>query len=198
VQAAYLGLLHSFGQDLLSQAIALDVHLQSRDALASACNLEVHVATVIFGAEDIGKDCIVLAFHHKPHSDTCNWLTQWHTSIHQSQGSTTNGSHRRGAVGLQNLRSHTHGVREVSLRWQHLKDGPFGQITMTNLTATHTHHATHFTDTEWRERVMQHEALWILRVDAVTVLNVIWSSQRCNTHRLGFTASKQHRPMHLR
>ncbi len=38
----------------------LDVHLQRRDTLVGACHLEVHVAEVIFIAQDVGENDVVV------------------------------------------------------------------------------------------------------------------------------------------
>ena len=42
--------------DLERKALDLDVHLDRRDAGLGARDLEVHVAEVILGAQDVGQD----------------------------------------------------------------------------------------------------------------------------------------------
>jgi hypothetical protein len=53
--AGALGLVESVPHDLLRDPGDLDVHLEGRDALARACDLEVHVTEVILGALDVGE-----------------------------------------------------------------------------------------------------------------------------------------------
>ncbi len=47
------------GHDLGGDALDLDVHLQGGDALDGAGDLEVHVAQVVFGAQDVGEDAVI-------------------------------------------------------------------------------------------------------------------------------------------
>src|SRR5690606_22216305 len=62
VQATLPRLLERLLERRARQALALDVHLQRGDALAGAGHLEVHVAAVVLGAEDVRDDRDVLAF----------------------------------------------------------------------------------------------------------------------------------------
>ena len=71
-EPAAASLLHGLLQDLARQAADLDVHLQGGDALAGAGDLEVHIAVVIFGAGDVGKNGVVVAFLHQSHRYACN------------------------------------------------------------------------------------------------------------------------------
>ena len=48
-------------QDLVGQAVDLDVHLQGGDAMLGAGHLEVHVAQVIFQALDVAQDRVAQA-----------------------------------------------------------------------------------------------------------------------------------------
>ena len=66
VQAAFAGLgqrLHDF----LGDALDLDVHLQGRDAVLGARDLEVHVAQVIFIAQDVGQHGELAAVQDQTH-----------------------------------------------------------------------------------------------------------------------------------
>ena len=63
----------------------LDIHLQARDALARAGDLEVHVAVVVFGARDVGEDGVVVAFQHQAHRDAADVRRQRSAGIHQRQ-----------------------------------------------------------------------------------------------------------------
>jgi hypothetical protein len=47
----------------------LEVHLDRGDALRGAADLEVHVAEVVLGAQDVGEDGASLPFLDQPHRD---------------------------------------------------------------------------------------------------------------------------------
>src|SRR5450830_2071940 len=112
VQARFQGLAQSDFHDLFGDAFDLDVHLQRGHTFGGTGYLEVHVAQVIFVAQDVGQDGELLAFFNQAHGDTGNRCLHWHTSVHQCQGSTADRSHGAGTVGLGDFRHNTDGVRE--------------------------------------------------------------------------------------
>ena len=59
VEPALARLLERLLHDLEVEALDLDVHLDRGDALLGAGDLEVHVAEVILGAEDVGEDRVL-------------------------------------------------------------------------------------------------------------------------------------------
>ncbi len=67
-----LRLIERDAHDLFGDAGDLDVHLQRGDAVGGARNLEVHVAEVIFIAEDVGQDGEVVTFLDQTHRDARN------------------------------------------------------------------------------------------------------------------------------
>jgi hypothetical protein len=69
VHAAVLGLAERDLHDLLGDAGDLDVHLQRGDAVFGAGHLEVHVAEVIFVAQDVGEHGEAVAFEDQAHGD---------------------------------------------------------------------------------------------------------------------------------
>ena len=83
VQAPVMRLLKRNAHDLFGDAGDLDVHLQRGHALLGARNLEVHVAEVIFVAEDVGQDGEVVAFLDQTHRDAGNRRLQRHARVHQ-------------------------------------------------------------------------------------------------------------------
>ena len=196
VQAAFLRLLEGFGEDLGSEAFALDVHLQRRDATTGTDDLEVHVAAPVFAAEDVGQDRVLLAFHYEAHRDAGNRLLDRHTGIHHRERARASGCHRRRAVRLHDLAVDADRIGEVLLRRQQRLETTLGQGTVTNLTATGSEHALGLTNGERRERVVQQEALARLRHQAIDDLLVIDTAERDNTERLRLTASEQHRTVH--
>ena len=61
VQPAAARLLERLAHHLGGDAADLDVHLQRRDAVGGAGDLEVHVAVVILGAGDVGEHGVLAA-----------------------------------------------------------------------------------------------------------------------------------------
>ena len=64
--------LHDFGGD---------VHLERRDAVFGAGYLEVHVAKVIFVAEDVGEHGEAVTFLDEAHGHTGNVVLKRHAGI---------------------------------------------------------------------------------------------------------------------
>ena len=54
-QPGFLGAVQRVADDLVSDAFGLDVELDGGDAVAGAADFEVHVAEVIFLADDVGE-----------------------------------------------------------------------------------------------------------------------------------------------
>ena len=69
VEAAGARLLERLLEDLAAEPLDLDVHLEGRDPLARARDLEVHVAVVVFLAGDVGQDREALAVGDEAHRD---------------------------------------------------------------------------------------------------------------------------------
>jgi hypothetical protein len=55
VSATVFGLVQSVLQDLKAQALDLDVHLASGDALLGSRDFKVHIAEVVFVAQDVAQ-----------------------------------------------------------------------------------------------------------------------------------------------
>ncbi len=86
---ALFGLAHRLRQDLHRQALDLDVHLQSRDAIRRPCDLEVHVAHGILDALDVGEDRVAVgglaALGDQPHRHAGDRRLDRHASVHQAR-----------------------------------------------------------------------------------------------------------------
>src|SRR5690606_22125308 len=80
--------------DLFGDTGDLDVHLQRSDAVGRTCYLEVHVAEVVFIAEDVGENRETVTFEDEAHGDTGNRLCQRNASVHESERSAANRCHR--------------------------------------------------------------------------------------------------------
>ena len=83
------GLLHDF----LGDALDLDVHLQGRDALGGAGDLEIHIAEVVLVAEDVGEHGETCVFLDQAHGDAGDRRPQGHPGIHHRQARAANRCH---------------------------------------------------------------------------------------------------------
>jgi len=77
--------IHRHAHDFFRDARDLDVHLQRGDALVGAGHLEVHVAKVVFIAEDVGQHFEAVIFEDQPHCDARNRARQRHAGVHQRE-----------------------------------------------------------------------------------------------------------------
>ena len=69
--------------DVDGDAADLDVHLQRRDPLLGAGDLEVHVAVVILAAHDVGEDADLVAFLDESHRDARHRRLERHARVHE-------------------------------------------------------------------------------------------------------------------
>ena len=189
--AAFLCLSQSAGKDVDGKALGLVVHLESRDAVLSAANLEVHVAQEVFQALDVGEDDDIVAFLDKAHCDAGDGCLDRHASIHQSQRGTAGGSHGRRAVGFQDLRHNANGVRELFLVGEHRQKSALSQCAVTDFAALRSTHAANLARAVRREVVLMHVALAFGRVDGVEALPLVEHAQRSNGESLGLTTLEQ-------
>ena len=65
-------LLEGLGDDVVGQAVDLNIHLDGGDAAAGAADLEVHVAQVVLITEDVGQYGIFVfaCILNQSHGDT--------------------------------------------------------------------------------------------------------------------------------
>ena len=134
VQTRTFSLVQSNLHDLFGDTFNFDIHLQGRDTVTGTRYFEVHIAQVVFVAQNVRQNNVVVALFHQTHCDTCNGGFNWHACIHQRQRGTTHGSHRRGTVGFGDFRHHTYGVREFVCFWHHCQHAALRQTTVTNFT----------------------------------------------------------------
>ena len=134
VQTCTFSLVQRNLHDLFGDTFNFDIHLQRRDTVAGTRHFEVHIAEVIFVAQNVRQNNIVVAFFHQAHCDTRNGGFDWHACIHQRQRGTAHGSHGRRTVGFGDFRHHTYGVREFVCFWHDCQHAALRQTTVTNFT----------------------------------------------------------------
>ena len=80
VCTAFFGLFQSDVHDFFGDALDFDVHLQSSDAVFGTRYFKVHVAQVVFVAQDVGQYRKFRAFQNQAHGNTCHVCFQRHAS----------------------------------------------------------------------------------------------------------------------
>ena len=78
-------LLERRPDDLLADAVDLQVELDAGDAVLRAGDLEVHVAEVVFVADDVGEQRPLVAFLHQADRDAGHRIGDRHAGGHQAQ-----------------------------------------------------------------------------------------------------------------
>ena len=191
VHAGLAGLGQRHLHDLAGDALDLDVHLQRGDTLLGTGHLEVHVAQVIFVAQDVGEDGELVAFLDQAHGDTGHVPLDGHAGVHQRQAAAADRSHRRRAVGLGDLGDQADGVGKVFLRGHQRGDGALGQAAVADFAALGRADAAGLAGGVRRHVVLHHEALTVFTGDCVDDLLVTGGTQRGHHQRLSFTAGEQ-------
>ena len=93
--ASCLGLHEGALENLVRESVALDVHLCGCETVLSTCCLEVHVAEVVFVAEDVGEDGVFVFTRvlDESHGNTCYRVLDGYTSVHEGECACTSGGH---------------------------------------------------------------------------------------------------------
>ena len=200
VMPGVLGLRQRTGQHLRRDAVELGVQLQRGDEVLGACDLEVHVAERVLGAEDVGqRDEATLGaavvqldvVGDQTHRDAGDRRLQRHTGVQQRQRRRAHRAHRRRTVGAQRLRHLTDRVRELLDARQHRHQRPLGQRAVADLAALGRTDPAGLTGRVRREVVVVHVALAGLGSQRVDLLRHLDHVQRGDTHDLGLAALEQ-------
>ena len=196
--AACLGLLESGLQDIEGEAGGLVVHLKGRDTTLGARHFEVHVAQEVLEALDVGEHHRLALFLDKAHGNARHGALDGHAAVHEGKAARAGGSHRRGAVGLHDLRHHANGVGELHLVGEYRQKRTLGQVAVTNLTTLGAADAAHLAGAVGREVVLVHIALAINRLNSVKALGLVKHAEREHREDLGLTTLEKARAVHQR
>ena len=161
-------------------------------------DLEVHVAEVIFVAEDVGQHDEVVAFLDQAHRDTRDRRLDRHAGIHQRQRGAADRSHRRGTVRLGDFRDDADGVRERFHRRHHGQHAALGEAAVADFATLRAHHAAGFAHRVRREVVVEQEVVLVLARDGVDDLAVARGAERDGDDRLRLAAGEQRGAVHAR
>ena len=190
---ARAGLLERLLDDLAAQSLDLDVHLERRDAVARAGDLEVHVAVVVFLAGDVRQDGEAVAVGDQAHRDSRDRGLDRHAGVHQRQRAAADGRHRRGAVGLEDVRHDAHGVREGVFGRQHRRERAARQVAVADVAARGAAHELRLAHRERREVVVEQERVLDLALVLLDDLRVVGGAERRRDERLRLAAREERR-----
>ncbi len=179
-----------FPHDLRGDAADLDVHLQRRDAVSRSGDFEIHIAVVIFRAGDVGQDGVIVAFFHQSHRNSSYRRLQRYACIHQRKRRAANRGHRGRSVRLQDVGDHAHRVRPVFFVGSIAEIARSASAPCPISRRPAPRKNCNFAHREWREIVMQHEALLGFAFEDFEALHVVAGAQGRRHQSLGFAASE--------
>src|SRR5712691_7367945 len=93
MQPSFLSLVQGLLHNLACDAGDLDVHLQGGDALGSSSDLEIHIAEMVFIAQNVAQDADLFPFFDQAHGDPGHRRFDRHTGIHERECSPAHRGH---------------------------------------------------------------------------------------------------------
>ena len=197
-ELTYASLFERLAHNLGCDAHDLDVHLQRRDALTGSGNLEVHVAVMIFGTCDVGKDGVVIAFLDEAHGDTSNGAFDGDSSGHQRKRSSADSCHGGRTVRLKDVGNDAESVwRYILARQDGFESAPC-ECAVADLATAYAGHTSNLTNGERRKVVVEHELALLLALVAFHTLCVVGGTESYGDESLSFAARKERRAMDAR
>ena len=193
VHTRFFGLSQCNLHDFFGDALDFDVHLQGGNAVGCASYLEVHIAQVVFVAQNIGEHGKAVVFFNQTHGNASNVCFHGHASIHQAQAAAADRSHGGRTIGLGNFADYAHGVGELVFAGQYGGKGAFGQASMADFAALGAAHAAYFACSEGGHVVVQHKAVFVFASQRVDALCVALCAKCGYNQRLRFATGKQYR-----
>ncbi len=192
MQPAHPGLRQGLDQDLLADALQLNVHLEGVDSLGGARHLEVHIPQGVLYSLNVAEDGETPIFPgHQPHGDAGHRFFEGHSGVHQGQGAAADTAHGGAAVGAKDLGHHPDDVGEFVLRGQHRQKGPLRQRPVADLPAARRADPAGFSGGEGWEVVVVHEQLGILEPHGIQLLFHPQGGQGGDGQHLGKAAGKE-------
>ena len=193
VDAAFVSLLQSLGQDFAAEAFDLNIHLDSRNALHRTGDLEVHIAESVFHALNIRQNREVVALRNQAHSHAGYGSFDGNAGIHERQGTAAYAAHGAGAVRFEDFRHDADCVGEIFFLRQYLYQRPFSQLAVADFAASRSAGRFRFADAEGREIIVMHIAAVRFKAYAVDMLGFGERSQGGEAHDLCLAAGKEAR-----
>ena len=196
IQAALAALLESLGNDVVGQAIDLDVHLDGSDALAGAAHLEVHIAVEVLHALNVQHGHPAVALGDQAAGNAGNGCLDGHACIHQGQRRAADRCLRGGTVGGEHLRHAADGVGELFQRGQHGHQSTLCQCAMADLAAAGAARCAGLAHRVRREVVVMDIALGLLVGQVVHELVVLGAAQSAGGQHLRLAAGEHAGAVH--
>src|SRR4051812_27591465 len=198
VAASVFRLIERDAHYLLGDRGDLDVHLQRRDAALGAGDLKVHIAEMVFVAENVRQHGKAVLLLDQPHRDPGDRARQRHAGIHQRERRAAHARHRGRAVRLGDLGDDADRIGETVFWRQQWPYGAPGELAVADLAPSGRTHTAGFAGRIRWEVVVQDKAFAVFafkRVDDLLVL----SGTECRDHQcLRLTACEQNRAVRPR
>src|SRR5665213_12337 len=83
LHTCFLRLRKGLCEHVQGNAVDFHVHLNGRDTFRCSCDLEVHIAVMIFGSLNVGQNFVCFPVGHHSHRDACDRSYDWNASIHE-------------------------------------------------------------------------------------------------------------------
>src|SRR5574344_2472019 len=199
LETGVVGGLDGVLDEVPGEAAELEGDLEVGDALAGSADLEVHVAAVVFGTEDVGDENLLrlVGVREQADRDAGDGALQRHARVHKGEAAVADRRHRRGAVGAHDLGDDADRVREII--GEDLRQRTFRKSSVADLAAARRAETADFAHAVRREVVVEHEALGELAAgDGVEVLRVLLGAEGDRRERLGLAAREDRRTVQAR
>src|ERR1017187_1198320 len=198
------GLFNRLNHHAMRNALELEVELETGDALFRPGNFAIHVAVIIFPADDVGEELVFgdflvrVEFGADADADAGHRTDHRDARIHQCQRAAANARHRGRAVGLHDLAGDADGVG-IILGRNHRFDAALGERAVADFAPAGTADASGFAHGEIREVIVQDEFfLGSAAGVGIKFLRVVAGAERGQRERLGFAAAEQRRTVGAR
>ena len=191
MKPAIPGLLKGLLHDFLGETVNLDVHLKSRNPVACSGNLEIHVAKMVFVADNIGKDNDLFSVRNQSHSHSGYGFLEGDAGVHEGETTSANAGHGRGTIGFKDFRYHTDGILERVTVRQHRNERPSCERPVTDLPSPRTSQSFCFSDTVRGKIIVEHKGTEAVAVNGLDSLFIPFGSQGGQDHCLCFSPSEK-------
>ena len=197
-RAAALRLLERRRKDVAREAVDLDVHLDGRDALARACDLEIHVAERVFHALDIREDRVLVPFFDEAHGNAGNRALDRYACIHERERAAADGCLRARTIRFEDFGNEAHGVRKFFDGRHDRHESALGESAVADFAAAGAAHRACLADAVAGEVVVMDVMLRRLGAKAVNDLLVTERTERRDGQHLRLAAREERRAMRAR
>ena len=190
-------------RDVDRQAVNLEVELEAGDSRVRAADFEVHVAEVVFRADDVREHDVLADFsafvveRDEPAGNAGDGSGNGNAGVHERERSAADGSHRGRTVRLHDFGRNADGVRELFLAREHGNERAFRERAVADFAAAGRAEFSAFADRERREVVVQDERFRLRPAGkTVELLRVLRGAERRDDERLRFAALENRRAVH--